>query len=57
MSLDKLVLKKCIDTAKPSEILVLSVNRLEKNSLKIFQKEIVNFIKKDNDYVIIVVKR
>lgn len=57
MTLDKLALKKCIDTAKPSEILVLSVNKLEKNSLQMHQKEIERFIKKQEDYVIMVIKR
>jgi len=55
--IDKSAFKKTIDTAKPSEILVLSVNKLEKNSLQICQKEIENFIKKQEDYVITVIKR
>ena len=57
MTLDKLTLKKCIDTAKPSEILVLTVNKLDKNSLQICQKEIDKFIKKQEDYVITVINR
>jgi len=55
--IDKKVLKKTIDTAKPTEILVLAVNKLEKNSLQICQKEIDKFIKKQEDYVITVIKR
>lgn len=51
--IDKKVLKKTIDTAKPTEILVLAVNKLEKNSLQICQKEIDKFIKKQEDYVVI----
>ena len=54
--IDKKVLKKTIDTAKPTEILVLTVNKLEKNSLQICQKEIDKFIKKQEDYVITVIK-
>ena len=54
--IDKKVLKKTIDTAKPTEILVLTVNKHEKNSLQICQKEIDKFIKKQEDYVITVIK-
>ena len=54
--IDKQVLKKSIDTAKPTEILVLSVNKLKKNSLQMCQKEIEKFIKKQEDYVITIIK-
>jgi len=54
--IDKRVLKKTIDTAIPTEIVVLTVNKLEKNSLQICQKEIDKFIKKSEDYVITVIK-
>jgi len=54
---DKKSLKQFIDQSKPNEILVLSVNSLEKNSLQICQKEIDKFIKKQEDYVITVIKR
>jgi hypothetical protein len=54
--IDKQVLKKTIDIAKPTEILVLTVNKLDKNSLQICQKEIDKFIKKQEDYVITVIK-
>jgi hypothetical protein len=55
--IDKSALKKTIDAAKPSEILAFNVNNLEKNSLQICQKEIEKFIKKREDYVVIVIKR
>ena len=55
--IDKKVLKKTIDTAKPTEILVLTVNKLEKNSLQMCQKEIDKFIKKQEDYVVMVIRR
>jgi len=55
--IDKKVLKKTIDTAKPTEIVVLTVNKLEKNSLQICQKEIDKFIKKQEDYVITVIRK
>jgi hypothetical protein len=54
--IDKKVLKKTIDTAKPKEILILTVNKLEKNSLQMCQKEIDKFIKKQEDYVITVIR-
>lgn len=57
MKIDKSSLKRLIDQSKPNEILVLSVNSLEKNSLQICQKEIDKFIKKQEDYVITVIKR
>ena len=57
MNLDKKSLKQLVEQSKPSEILVLSVNSLEKNSLQMCQKEIDKFIKKQEDYVITVIKR
>jgi len=57
MTLDKTSLKRLLEQSKPNEILVLSVNSLEKNSLQISQKEIDKFIKKHEDYVITVIKR
>jgi len=57
MNLDKKSLKQLVEQSKPNEILVLSVNSLEKNSLQICQKEIDKFIKKQEDYVIIVIKK
>ena len=57
MSVDKTSLKRLLEQSKFNEILVLSVNSLEKNSLQICQKEIDKFIKKQEDYVITVIKR
>ena len=57
MNLDKKSLKQLIEQSKPNEIIVLTVNSLEKNSLQICQKEIDKFIKKQEDYVITVIKR
>ena len=57
MNLDKKSLKQLIEQSRPNEILVLSVNSLEKNSLQICQKEIDRFINKMDDYVIITIKR
>jgi len=57
MNIDKKLLKQLIEQSKPNEILVLSVNSLEKNSLQICQKEIDKFVKKQEDYVITVIMR
>jgi hypothetical protein len=55
--IDKLSLKRLVEQSKPNEILVLTVNSLEKNSLQMCQKEIEKFIRKQEDYVITVIKR
>jgi hypothetical protein len=57
MKIDLNTLKSLISKSKPNDILVLQVNPLEKNSLEICQKEIDKFIKKQEDYVITVIKR
>jgi len=56
MNLDKKTLKQLVEQSKPYEMLVLSVDSLEKNSLQMCQKEIDKFIKKQEDYVITVIK-
>jgi len=57
MNLDKKSLKQLVEQSKTNEILTLSVNSLEKNSLQMCQKEIERFINKSDDYVITVIKR
>lgn len=57
MTVDKTSLKRLLEQSKSNEILVLQVNSLEKNSLQSCQKEIDKFVKKDDDYVITVIKR
>ena len=57
MNVDKTSLKRLVEQSKPSEILVLTVNKLEKNSLQFCQKEIDKFVKKAEDYVITVIRR
>ena len=57
MTLDKNSLKRQIDQSRPNELLVLAVNKLEKNSLQMCQKEIDKLVKKQEDYVITVIKR
>ena len=57
MKVDKKSLKQLVEQSKTNEILVLQVNPLEKNSLQMCQKEIDKFVKKQEDYVITVIKR
>ena len=57
MNYDLQQIKNLISKAKAHEILVLSVNKLEKDSLKLGQKQIEKFVKRDQDYVITVIKR
>ena len=57
MILDKNALKRLIEQVKPSDLFVLSVNSLEKNSLQMCQKEIDKFIKKQEDCVIVLIKK
>jgi len=57
MNIDKSSIKRLIEQSSSSEILVLSVDSLEKNSLQICQKEIDKFVKKQEDYVITVIMR
>jgi hypothetical protein len=56
MTIDKSALKRQIDQSRPNELIVLAVNKLEKNSLKICQKEIEKIIKKEEDYTVILMK-
>ena len=57
MKIDMNNLKTMISSAKPSDRLVLTVGSLEKNSLQMCQKEIEKFIKKEEDYVITVIRK
>jgi hypothetical protein len=55
--IDKPKLVSLLTSTKPKDLLVLSVNSLDKNSYKIYQNEIDKFIKKSDDYVVIVIRR
>jgi len=57
MKVDKTSLKRLVEQSKPNEMLVLQVNPLEKNSLQLCQKEIDRFIKKSDDYVILIIRK
>ena len=57
MTPDRNLLKNLITTTKSHDLLVLSVNSLDKNSYKNFINEIDKFIKKSEDYVVIAIKK
>ena len=54
---DKSKLISLLTHVKTRDLLVLSVNSLDKNSYKIYQNEIDKFIKKSDDYVVMVIKK
>jgi hypothetical protein len=54
---DRPKLISLLSSTKPNDLLVLSVNSLDKNSHKNYQNEVTKFIKKSDDYVVIVVRR
>jgi len=57
MNLDKTLLKRTIDKTRPQDLLVLTVNKLEKGSVNTNLKTIEKFMNSKDDYVIVVMKR
>jgi hypothetical protein len=57
MNFDKTLLKRTIDQTRPQDLLVLTVNKLEKGSVNTNLKTIEKFINSKDDYVIIVMRR
>jgi hypothetical protein len=57
MNLDKTLLKRTIDQTRPQDLLVLTVNKLEKSSVNTNLKTIEKFINSKDDYVIMVMRR
>ena len=57
MNLDKTILKRTIDQTRPQDLLVLTVNKLEKGSVNTNLKTIEKFINSKDDYVIMVMRR
>ena len=57
MNLDKTLLKRTIDQTRPQDLLVLTVNKLEKGSVNTNLKTIEKFINSKDDYVIVVMRR
>jgi len=57
MNLDKTLLKRAIDKTKPQDLLVLTVNKLEKGSVNTNLKTIEKYINSKDDYVIVIMRR
>ena len=57
MNLDKTLLKRTIDQTRPQDLLVLTVNKLEKGSVNTNLKMIEKFMNTKDDYVIVVMRR
>ncbi len=57
MNLDKTLLKRTIDQTRPQDLLVLTVNKLEKGSVNTNLKMIEKFMNSKDDYVIMVMRR
>ena len=57
MNLDKTLLKRTIDQTRPQDLLVLTVNKLEKGSVNTNLKTIEKFMNSKDDYVIVVMRR
>ena len=57
MNFDKTLLKRTIDQTRPQDLLVLTVNKLEKGSVNTNLKTIEKFINSKDDYVIMVMRK
>ena len=57
MNLDKSALKQLMNQSRPNDLIVLTISKFEKNSLQMCQKEIDKFMKKQEDYVIVLIKK
>ena len=55
--IDKNNLKRTIDQTRPQDLLVLTVNKLEKGSVNTHLKTIEKFMNSKDDYVIMVMRR
>ena len=56
MTIDKNVLKKMIDTAKPNDLFVTSSNVLDKDSHRKIRSELEKFISKGDCYIVVFFK-
>ena len=55
--LDKNALKKLVDSTKPNDILVSTVNAIEKDGVRRIKSEVEKFLSKSSDYVVIVLRK
>ena len=57
MNLDKTILKRTIDQTRLQDLLVLTVNKLEKGSVSTYIRKVEKFMNSKDDYVIVVMRR
>jgi formate-dependent phosphoribosylglycinamide formyltransferase (GAR transformylase) len=57
MMVDKNALKKLVDSTKPNDILVSTVNAIEKDGVRRIKSEVEKFLSKSSDYVVILVRK
>ena len=57
MNFDKTLLKRTIDQTRPQDLLVLTVNKLEKGSVNTNLKTIEKFMNSKDDYLIMVMRK
>lgn len=57
MNVDKSSLKRLIEQSRPNDILMLSIDALEKDGLKSCNAEMNRFTRKKQDYVIAVIRK
>lgn len=56
-NLDKNALKKLVDSTKPNDILVSTVNPIEKDGIRRIKSEVEKFLSKSSDYVVILMRK
>lgn len=57
MTVDKNALKKLVDSTKANDILVSTVNAIEKDGVRRIKSEVEKFLSKSSDYVVILVRK
>lgn len=57
MTVDKNALKKLVDSTKPNDIVVSTVNSIEKDGVRRIKSEVEKFLSKRSDYVVILVRK
>ena len=56
-NLDKTALKKLVDSTKPNDILVSTLNAIEKDGVRRIKSEVEKFLSKSSDYVVILMRK
>ena len=56
-NIDKNALKKLVDSTKPNDILVSTLNAIEKDGVRRIKSEVEKFLSKSSDYVVILMRK